>query len=136
MRVLIDTQAIIWYAQSDPALEPNCRAIIDEPSTICFVSLATVWEMGIKLAIGKLDLRTGTTGSAALRQFVDLLPINDISLLPITTDDTLAVADLPVFKEHKDPFDRLIITQCLRHDLTLISSDDKFDRYGVTRIWS
>jgi PIN domain nuclease of toxin-antitoxin system len=56
--------------------------------------------------------------------------------LPISTDDTIAVADLPVFKDHGDPFDRLIVTQCRRHNLALISSDNKFDRYGINRIWS
>lgn len=136
MRVLIDTQAMIWYAHSNPSLKANCRAIIDDPSTVCFVSLASIWEMAIKLAIGKLDLRSTTTGSAALQQFVALLPGNDIALLPITADDTIAVADLPTFKDHGDPFDRLIAVQCLRHDLTLISIDDKFDRYGVRRVWS
>lgn len=86
--------------------------------------------MAIKVPLGKLSLETGT-----LRKFAALLVANDIEVIAVSTEDAISVADLPTITEHKDPFDRLIAAQCLRHSLTLVSKDASFDRYGVRRIW-
>lgn len=105
------------------------RALIDDPSLIQLASVASLWEMAIKIPLGKLTLKSGT-----LRDFAALLKANDIEVLGVSADDAMGVGDLPV-GQHKDPFDRLIAAQCLRGDLTLVSIDAAFDAYGVRRVW-
>jgi len=135
IRILIDTQALIWFALDDASLSSSARSLILDPSNERSVSLASIWEMAIKIARGKLDLVSNLRGSTALNTFVNFLPANDIALLPIVAEDAIGVSDFPYYVDHKDPFDRLIAAQCLRHDLTLISVDQAFDRYGVRRAW-
>ena len=127
--VLVDTQALIWFAEGSAKLSADARRRIDDLSVVQFASVASIWEMAIKIPLGKLTLK-----SATLPQFITLLATNQIDVLPISAEDAVGVSDLPA-GEHKDPFDRLIASQCLRHDLTLISIDAAFDRYGVRRVW-
>lgn len=128
-RALIDTQALIWFADSSPYLSVEAIKLVDAPSTVRLASAATLWEMAIKVALGKRTLRTGT-----LRDFALLLKANDITVLPVLGEDAIEVSTLPA-GDHKDPFDRLIAAPCLRHDLTLVSIDTAFDAYGVRRVW-
>ncbi len=127
--VLIDTQALIWFAENSPNLSQRALALVDDPETDRLTSVASLWEMAIKIGLGKLTLQSGS-----LAQFIPILHANQIQRLHITPDDALAVADLPQL-EHKDPFDRMIAAQCLRLDLTLVSIDKVFDDYGVRRVW-
>ena len=129
-RVLIDTQALIWFAENSSFISAAALALVDDPATERLTSVASLWEMGIKTAIGRLTLKTGT-----LRKFAMLLEENAIRVLPILPDEAIDVASLPAFNHHKDPFDRLIAAQCLRYDLTLVSVDRAFDAYGVRRVW-
>jgi PIN domain nuclease of toxin-antitoxin system len=85
--------------------------------------------MAIKMPLGKLTLQSGT-----LQQFALMLKSNGVEVLAVSAEDAMGVADLQL-GEHKDPFDRLIAAQCLRHDLTLVSIDTAFDAYGVRRVW-
>lgn len=128
-RVLIDTQALIWFAENAPVLSDRARLLVDAPETVRLASVASIWEMAIKIPLGKLTLKTGNLG-----QFVELLRANEIELLSVTADDAIIVAGLPQL-EHKDPFDRLIAAQCLQGDLMLVSVDQQFDAYGVKRTW-
>lgn len=128
-RVLIDTQALIWFAQDASVLSQRARSLVDDPSTLRTASVASLWEMAIKIPLGKLTLKSGN-----LRQFLELLHTNQFEVLTVLADDALRVADLPS-GDHKDPFDRLIAVQCLSRDLTLVSIDEEFDAYGVRRIW-
>jgi PIN domain nuclease of toxin-antitoxin system len=127
--LLVDTQALIWFADGSQKLSVTARARVEDLVVRRFVSAATIWEMAIKIPLGKLTLRAGT-----LSGFVQMLKSNGFDLLPITADDAVAVSDLPA-GTHKDPFDRLIAAQCLRLDLTLITVDAAFDTYGVRRVW-
>ena len=129
-RVLIDTQPLIWFAENNPALSARAITLVDDPTTVRLASAASLWEMSIKVAIGKLAVRAGT-----VRQFAGLLRSNDIGVLPVTGDDAVAVAELPAVVGHQDPFEWLIAAQCRRRDLTLVSSDAAFDAYGVRRVW-
>lgn len=126
---MIDTQALIWFAENSSALSARAVTLVDDPSTVRLASAASVWEMAIKIAIGKLTLKSGT-----LREFVERFKANDIAVLPVLADESVDVAALPL-SEHKDPFDRLIAAQCLRYDLTLVSVDSAFNAYGVRRVW-
>ena len=128
-RVLIDTQALIWFAEDATRLSARAIEAVDDSAAERMASVGSLWEMAIKIGLGKLTLKTGT-----LSDFVALFPANQIQTLPITIDDALAVSKLPQ-GPHKDPFDRIIAAQCLLHDLTLVSIDEAFDNYGVRRIW-
>jgi PIN domain nuclease of toxin-antitoxin system len=127
--VLIDTQALIWFADGSAKLSAGAKAHIEDTSVRQLVSAASIWEMAIKIPLGKLTLRTGS-----LSDFLDLLRANLFELLPVSAEDAARVVNLPG-GEHKDPFDRLIAAQCLQHDLTLVSIDPAFDAYGVRRVW-
>ncbi|QEG37263.1 type II toxin-antitoxin system VapC family toxin [Bythopirellula goksoeyrii] len=127
--VLIDTQAMIWIVEDNPNLSERGLALADNRTTQRLFSVASIWEMAIKIAIGKLDLKHGT-----LDEFLSIIKDNEVELLQVQALEAVDVALLSQ-GDHKDPFDRLIAAQCLRYDLTLVSIDSEFDQYGVRRVW-
>jgi len=93
-----------------------------------FISIASIWEMAIKVSLGKLQL------SQPFDLFItNQLILNDIRILDIAINHSLFVATMPF--HHRDPFDRMIIAQSLTESLPLISADTAFDSYGIARIW-
>lgn len=93
-----------------------------------FISPASIWEIAIKISLGKYVL------PAPFAAFWDeQLQTNNFSLLPISVSHTARVVNLPFY--HRDPFDRLIIAQALVEELPVVSSDKTFDQYGVIRVW-
>jgi PIN domain nuclease of toxin-antitoxin system len=128
MRGLIDSQSLIWYVDQDHLLTPAARAAISDPANNLLLSAATIWEIGIKVGLGKLSL------SLPYRLWMDQV-ITDLSLavLPITVEYTDAQARLPA--HHRDPFDRLLAAQALTDGLAVVSADAILDKYGIRRIW-
>lgn len=123
---LLDTHTFIWLSENDPALPQPLRVSIDTAETV-YISIASLWEIAIKVQLGKLILK---------RPFETIGPeidASDILLLPISFADTVQVSNLEM--HHRDPFDRLLIAQAINHSLTIISKDDKFDAYSVERLW-
>lgn len=127
--VLLDTHTLVWYVEDNPKLSNTATSVIEDPSTHCIFSVASVWEMSIKLGLGKLSLKQVT-----LQEFLRVADRYQVELLPIQGADAIAVGSL-LLEQHKDPFDRMIAAQCLRYDLAIVSADDQFDQYGVQRIW-
>jgi len=125
---LLDTHSFIWFIEDNPSLSAQARIIIEEPSNDLLLSIASVWEMAIKVSLGKLQIRQSFD-----RFIPDQLMLNNINLLDITISHTLHVATLPF--HHRDPFDRLLIAQSLIEGIPLISIDTLFDTYGVSRLW-
>jgi len=125
---LIDSHALIWYVDQDQLLTPTAHTAITDPTNELLVSAATVWEIAIKVGLGKLTL------SLAYRQWM-AKAIADLSLvvLPITVDYADIQAGLP--RLHGDPFDRLIVAQAIAEGVPVISSDSQLDAYGIVRIW-
>jgi PIN domain nuclease of toxin-antitoxin system len=128
MRVILDTQPFLWWITDAPELSNNARHVIAEESTQCWLSLASCWEMAIKISLGKLRLTTPLD-----RLVPEQLALNGMRLLNIEFRHVGKISTLPF--HHRDPFDRLLVTQALTDDLTVISCDDIFSRYGVKRIW-
>jgi PIN domain nuclease of toxin-antitoxin system len=129
VKYLLDTHALIW-SQDDPSRFPStASAILTNPSHDRVVSVATLWEIGIKVALGKLKL------AKPLREWVLTAKI-DLVLVgcPISLHHIEQQIQLPF--HHRDPFDRLLAAQSLTEQWPLISADTVFDPYGVTRIWS
>jgi PIN domain nuclease of toxin-antitoxin system len=127
MRVLLDTHAFLWFIDDDPRLSARARSAITRASE-AFVSVASCWEMAIKVSIGKLTLATPID-----RFLPEQLAVNQFELLHVDLDHAARVAALQW--HHRDPFDRLLVSQVLREKLALISADPIFRKYGVKRIW-
>ena len=126
---LVDTQALLWLLDGDAKLSSPALARIAEPASELFFSYASVWKIAIKHGKGKLTLPEPPEPF-----LLKHLTLNKVRLLPISIGSIFMAGTLPQ-GQHKDPFDRLIAAQCLRYDLTLVSSDKAFDAYGVRRVW-
>ena len=131
MRVLLDTHTFIWFVRNSGELSSDARSFIESPASDVRISIASIWEMSIKTALGKLTLDGGFE-----RVLPDLI-INSIEIQEITFSHALKNKDLPF--HHRDPFDRMIAAQALVEKVDLVSSDDVFDKYfagsEVKRIW-
>jgi len=127
MRVLIDTQVLLWWFRDDPALSAKARRTIAKADNEVLVSPASGWEMAIKNKSGKLDAQ----------ELLDRLEIEldeqGFQVLPISLDHALRAGSLVL--HHKDPFDRMLVAQAQAENLPILSNDVAFDRYGVRRIW-
>jgi len=128
MSLLLDTCALLWFLSNDPQLSAAARAAIEKPSNVRWVSPASLFEIAIKVRIGKLRL---AAPFAAI--FPTKLSAADIHLLPLESHHIEPLTTLPL--HHKTPFDRLIAATALVEGLTLVSAAPAFDAYGVTRLW-
>ena len=126
-RVIADTNAFLHFINNDPALTDTARQLLESDISVQ-LSSASIWEIAIKVSIGKLTLPD---------TFGNFIPFhireNRIDIVSPGLDDYKRVSSLPF--HHKDPFDRLIIAQALTADLSVVSSDKNFDLYGIKRIW-
>ena len=105
----------------------KATTVIKGPKSICFFTIASVWELAIKIKKGNLKL------AKPLENLKELLKENNFILLGIEEADIYKTMDLECF--HKDPFDRIIISQAITRNLKIVSSDIVFDLYPITRIW-
>lgn len=120
MIVLLDAHAIVWWFTDAEQLSPHARAAIVDPGNSVLVSAASIWELAIKRAKGKINLAGDMTASIEKAGF---------SGLPITAGDAEAAAALP--PHHQDPFDRMLIAQGIRLDALIVTRDPMFARYDV-----
>jgi PIN domain nuclease of toxin-antitoxin system len=126
--LLLDTHTLLWFLNNDSRLPVGVRQKIEE-TEIIFVSAISIWEIAIKINIGKLNI---VTSFEVVKENMNVLNIQE---LPIEFDDSLAYIGLPILKEHKDPFDRMIVAQAMRRSLILVSVDKKLDAYPISRLW-
>ena len=131
MDLLLDTQAFIWWVNSSYLLPNRVLNACQDPATTLFVSVASVWEMQVKIQLGKLRVDPPLPGSLA--DIVTTQQANGVRMLPIELPHVLALDRLPL--HHRDPFDRIIIAQALVEDFFLASSDRVFDQYPVKLFW-
>ena len=128
MRALLDTHAFLWFIAGSDKLSTAARDMIADLDNELFLSVASLWEIAIKVSIGKLDLS---------RPFEELIPDqlkeNEISTVSIELDHLSETIKLPF--HHRDPFDRLIIAQGIVEGLPIISSDPVFAEYPVKVVW-
>ena len=119
-RLLLDTQALLWWLADDPRLGPNARLLIEDERNEVFVSAASALEIGIKKAVGKL---------AAPDDLDGLVEGEGFDKLPVSFFHGERACELPQL--HRDPFDRVIIAQAQVEGLDIVTNDTMFDRYGV-----
>jgi len=122
VKLLLDSHAFLWWLAEDPKLGAEARQAVAAPSSVIHVSAATVWELSIKAALGKLDLDGA--------DLVEEIEENDFLELPMTARHSLAAAALP--RHHEDPFDRMLIAQARIEGLTIVTRDSAFRQYGVS----
>lgn len=128
MKVLLDTQALLWATLSPASLSREASAMISDESNVIFVSAASAWEIATKVRIGKLP------GAERLeKEFLDVMEDAGYTLLPIDAGSALRAGRLA--GEHRDPFDRMIAAQALAEDILVLSADVKLDTFGIRRIW-
>ncbi len=127
MRLLLDTHIFLWWASESSRLSPRVYALIRDSANTLLLSVASVWEIQIKLQLNKLQL------DSPLQQFIaSQQQTNNITILPIRLTHVLALQVLPLF--HKDPFDRMLIAQANNEGATLITVDRVFAQYPVTTL--
>ena len=128
MKVLLDTQAFLWFALNEPQLSSTTRALMTDPVNDILISPASYWEIAIKIRLGRytlnvpyeLFMQRGIWG-------------NGFEILPIEPKHTAALRVMPLY--HRDPFDRLLIAQATVEQIPIVSNDTAFDAYPVTRLW-
>jgi PIN domain nuclease of toxin-antitoxin system len=128
MRLLLDTHALIWFAENDSNLSAVARQALGDEANELSCSVASIWEMAIKVSLGKLKL-----GSSLEPGFHQSLKENGFTILPVEYRHAAHVMSLPW--HHRDPFDRLLVAQAVLEQMTLVSHDARLDEYGVRRIW-
>lgn len=128
MKLLLDTHALLWFLGNDPQLSAPARQHIENPAHEKFVSVASLWEITIKLSLEKLKLP---------RPFGEVFPqqleVNGFELLPISCAQLNGLVELPF--HHRDPFDRLLAAQAIVDDLTIVTRDPEFTKYPVKCLW-
>lgn len=130
MRVLLDTHTFIWAIEHPENLGVNASSTILDATNDLYISVASIWEMAIKMKIGKLVLEGGVNLGFFISEAILRL---EIALLDIQCPHALIPETLPL--HHSDPFDRLLVAQSLFENMPIISNDDKFDAYNIKRIW-
>lgn len=128
MNILLDTHTFLWYLQDSKELSSKAAEILEDPSNNFWLSIASLWEISIKLGLGKLRLQNSFSELKAMLQQLK------IEVLLITFSDTERYLNLPL--HHRDPFDRILVAQAMNHSLVLISCDLAFDAYNLQRVWS
>jgi PIN domain nuclease of toxin-antitoxin system len=128
VKVLLDTHTFIWLFDSPEHLSGRAAAICQDPASMLVVSVASIWEMVIKLQIGKLRLSQPLASIVERQQ-----QVNGLDIVPVDLAHVLAVERLPL--HHRDPFDRLLIAYASVEGLPILSTDPIFQQYPITTIW-
>ena len=123
MDYLLDTQAVIWFINGDERVPVPVRDAVKNPGNTVSITVVNLWEIAIKRSINKLKIYT------SLQDIQSDILSRQINLLPITVEHLIAVESLEFVGKHRDPFDRLIISQAIAEEMTLISSDPQFKNY-------
>ena len=125
MRFLVDTHAILWYAQGNEALSPRARQLMDGEE--CAYSIVSLWEIAIKQTLGKIECHL------SIPEIADFCDRASFLRLSITPEHIEGIKGLPSI--HADPFDRLIIAQALTHNLSIVTRDRIIPKYPVATVW-
>ena len=123
MRLLIDTHVLIWFLEGNKLLSKPHRQIISDSQNDVLVSIASLWEIAVKISLGKLTL------AKPLADVIKQIAVENIEVLPILPKHTLRVSTLPF--HHRDPFDRIIVAQSQIENLPIVTNDIEFSHYGI-----
>jgi PIN domain nuclease of toxin-antitoxin system len=127
MDILLDTHALLWFLNGEEKLPVRLRQMIESEENTKYLSIASVWEIGIKMSLGKLIYSNG------LEKLVSLITETGVLILPITTQNIITVSKLEFI--HKDPFDRIIVAQAKDNNFQILTFDENISKYQVSTIW-
>lgn len=127
MEYLLDTHTALWLLSDQKKLSKKSKSILENTDNICHVSVASLWEISIKVSLNKLDLKI------PIEELEEELMSNEISLLAITSQHINRVSSLKF--HHRDPFDRMLIAQAIEEKFSIITMDPHFEKYKVKLIW-
>ncbi len=128
MKVLLDTHAFLWLISGDDRLSKTAQKTFLDPGNILFFSAASLWEICIKISLGKLSLKSGW-----LKSIQDEMKVNTIQWLAIEMLHCVELTHLPF--HHRDPFDRMLVAQAMVDDMQLLSRNSRLSSYEIKRIW-
>jgi PIN domain nuclease of toxin-antitoxin system len=128
MKLLLDAHVLLWYLSGDSRLNPTSLAILDDDRNAKWVSTATLWEIAIKVGLGKIQL-----GQPFEQLFPMLLRKNEFGILDISIGHLSQLLTLPGI--HKDPFDRILVAQAASESLTIMTTDTNIAKYSIPVIW-
>ena len=124
MKYLVDTHYIVWSLFDPDKIESHIREILLDPAAVKHISKITLWEIALKYSLGKLELR-GITPEKLFNASLDA----GYELFDVAEEDLISFHKLPAHKDHKDPFDRLLIWQCIRNNLVFLTADRRAREY-------
>jgi PIN domain nuclease of toxin-antitoxin system len=127
MDLLLDTHSLIWFLNGDKKLSDKAKSVIEDPTNSKIVSIASIWEIAIKISLDKFRFPKG------FKHFLDMVEDNGFEILPITFEHAVELSTLEFI--HRDPFDRLLIAQCMADKLIIVTKDDNIKRYNIKTIW-
>jgi PIN domain nuclease of toxin-antitoxin system len=128
VKLLLDSHAFLWWVGATRGLSRKARSAIESGRNECLVSIATAWEIAIKVGLGSLRIE------GALDRFLpEQIAVNGFQSLAIDLRHAARLATLPF--HHRDPFDRLLAAQALEEELPIVTADPVFEKYGVRRVW-
>ena len=130
MRALLDTHAFLWWVTAEGKIPPQVAKIIGDKTNEIYISVATGWEIAIKKKLRRLEVPDDLVGF-----MTGQVAKNNFRVLSITMDHALGIFTLPDPPRHRDPFDRLLISQARAEGLAVISQDRALESYGVERVW-
>jgi PIN domain nuclease of toxin-antitoxin system len=125
--LLLDTHCFLWFIWNDPQLSDRAKNAIKTGSP-CYVSIVSLWEISIKLALNKVSL------PAPYASYIpEQVRLNQFTVMPMKFKHTVRQMSLPMY--HRDPFDRLLLAQAIEEGLTVVSGDEQFLQYDVAVLW-
>ncbi len=128
MNVLLDTHAFLWLISADARLSRKAVDVFLDKKTNLFLSIASYWEICVKISLGKLELRSDWP-----EKIEKEINVNRIQLLPIKPDHCIKTTNL--LFSHRDPFDRMIIAQAISEKFQVMTNNKSFADYPISIIW-
>jgi PIN domain nuclease of toxin-antitoxin system len=127
MDVLLDTCSALWYFSGNDEIPQTARDIILNSDNTILISIASIWEVAIKISIGKLSIDGGIEG------FIEAIEDEGFALLEVKIEHIMAVKDLPF--HHRDPFDRMLIAQAITEGVSIMTTDSDVLKYNINQVW-
>ena len=124
VKYLMDTHILIWLAISPDKVSKEILSVVEDPKNELFISTVSLWEIAIKISIGKLCLN-----GLDIPQIIDFCRLHNIQIAQLSESATIEYARLPKKENHKDPFDRILISICIASGWTFLSADTNIEQY-------
>jgi len=125
VNVLVDTHCLLWTLVDPDRLDRRAREVVENNDDVKYTSAVSYWEISLKYALGKLEL-----GGITPEQTLPAAVASGFHVLPLDAEVAAGSHRLPVVTDHRDPFDRLLIWQCIQAGFAMLSSDSRFDEYA------